>query len=74
MDRSSLAWVEARSGSCGPGTGRRRLKSGALQFFINFIFFVGGTSVELRSGETSARRQQVEYVEDDQNVEWAREM
>ena len=40
MDRSSLAWVEARSGSCGPGTGRRRLKSGALQFFINFIFFL----------------------------------
>ena len=39
MDGSSQAWVEARSGSYGPGTEHRRLKkSGSLEFIINFIF------------------------------------
>ena len=38
MDRSSQAWVEARAGSCGPETERRRLKSRALEFFIKFHF------------------------------------
>ena len=44
-------------------------KSGALQFFINFIFFCGWNTREFRSGETSVRGRQVECVEDDQNVD-----
>ena len=71
MDRSSLAWVEARSGSCGRETGRRRFKIWIIKIFevLNFDFFVGGTPVELRSGETSTRRRLIECVGDGQNVE-----
>ena len=43
-------------------------KSGALEFFIKF-FFCGWNTGEFRSGETSTRRRQVEYVGNDENVE-----
>ena len=44
-------------------TGRGRLKIWIIVIFgsLSFlIFFVGGTPVELRSGETSTRRRQIE--------------
>ena len=53
-----------------PGDGTSEIQNLEHCNFLSILFcFVGGTLLELRSGETSARRQQVEYVEDDQNVE-----
>lgn len=52
-------------------------KSGSSIFcqFFDFIFSsVGGTSVDVRSGETSTRRWRIECVGNNENVEWAREM
>ena len=40
MDRSSLAWVEARSGPCGPETGRRRFEIWIIGIFYQVSFFL----------------------------------
>ena len=37
---SSLAWVEARSGSCGPEAGRRRFKISIIGIFENWNLLV----------------------------------
>ena len=53
-------------------TGRRRLKIWIIEILGSFeflIFFVGGTSVELQSGETSTRRQSTEYAGKEHHVE-----
>ena len=52
-----------------PRDGTSEIDFWSIAIFYQFFFFVGGTCVELRSGEASARRQQAEYVEDDQNVD-----